>query len=275
MYQIKSAFKNKSKISPGAAIAKNPNVAIVLTDDLVSSPVRNEGGVKQEGNYTFKPGTKPVYCYMTISKQEPTYESDGEEDGISIMQKFQGFHPGDELEINELIQNLISKNVIIIYGSCEQKFKKVYGTKCAPLQLKPGFAANNDSTGHTLVFEQFAKSAYLPAHWEGDLPEGDAYAVGGLTVDALEANGLIYKLDGSAVAAATVDITSTDLTTGTYVTLIGGGGAEPATLSDGASTGATVLLKGGADWTALEGATIDLEVFANGGTTYLIERHRS
>lgn len=275
MYQIKSAFKNRNKISPGAAIAKNPNVAIVFTDDLVSSPVRNEGGVKQEGNYVFKDGAKPIYCYMTISKQEPTYESDGEEDGISIMQKFQGFHPGDELEINELIQNTLGKNVIIFYGSCEQPFKKVYGTKCAPLQLKPSFAANNDSTGHTLLFEQFAKSAYLPAHWEGDLPEGDAFAVGGLDVDALEANGLIYKLDGSEVAASTVDIASIDLTTGTYVTLIGGGGTNPATLSDGAATAATVLLKEGADWSALEGSTIDLEVFTNGGTTYLIERHRS
>ena len=62
---------------------------------------------------------------------------------------------------------------------------------------------------------------------------------------------------------------------GDTVTLIGSGGSDPATLSSGDATGATVLLNDDQDWTALENATISFEVFDNGATMYLIEKNRS
>lgn len=274
MYIDKTVTK-PNKVSPGSATAKDPNVTIIFTEDLVSEPVRNSGGVKLEGNFVFKPGKKPIQVYMTASKQEPSYESDGEEDNISVSQKFTGMHPGDELEINELIQNTLGRNCILIYGSCQQSFKKVYGTKCAPMQLKPGFAANNDSTNHTLAFEQYQKTKWLPAHYEGELPTGDPYAVGGLAIDAASEHGYQYKLAASETVSSTVDVNTVDLPAGTFLTVIGSGGSEPAVLSGGALTGATVILKDGADWTALDGASIDLEVYKAGSTTYLIERKRS
>lgn len=276
MYTPKSVFKSKTAISPGAAIAKSPNVTIIFADDIITSPVRNQGGIKMEGNFVLRAGAKPIQVYMTPSKQEPSFESDGEEDAISILQKFTGMHPGDALEINELIQYLIGRGVILIYGSCQNKIKKVYGTPCAPLQVKPTFVANNDSTGHTLAFEQYAKTSMLPGHYEGELPTGDAYNVTGAAVVVSEANGYQYKLESFATTAP-LSVENTDLAPGSFVTLIGGGGADPATLSDGAGTGsqAHILLKDGANWTALEGATIDLEVFVSGSTTYLIERKRS
>lgn len=274
MYTPKSVFKSRSGISPGAAIAKSPNVTIIFVDDIVSSPVRNSGSIKMEGNFILRPGAKPIQVYMTPSKQEPSYESDGEEDALSILQKFTGMHPGDELEINELIQHLISRGVILIYGSCQNKVKKVYGTPCAPLQVKPTFIANNDSTGHTLAFEQYAKTSYLPGHYEGELPTGDAFEVVGSDIVVDLTKGMQYKLAPFAVTAA-ISVENTDLPAGSFVTLIGGGGVDPATLSDGAGTGATILLKDGADWTALEGSSIDLEIFVSGAATYLIERKRS
>ena len=53
--------------------------------------------------------------------------------------------------------------------------------------------------------------------------------------------------------------------------LIGGGGASPATLSNGAGTAGTVQLVGGADWVALSDATIDLQVFDDGTTLFFRE----
>lgn len=45
----------------------------------------------------------------------------------------------------------------------------------------------------------------------------------------------------------------------------------PATLNSGVAGSATVLLVSGAEWSALRDATIHLEVFVDGATTYLIE----
>lgn len=273
---LKSVFKNKADFAPGASMPKSPNVTIILTDDLLATPERNSFGVKMEGNFVFKNGTAPITCYMTASKQAPSFEGDGDEDSISVKHKFEGMHPGDAIEINELVQGLLGQNVMIIYGSCSNAIKKVYGSPCAPLQLKPSFKADNDSTGHTLVFEAFQKTKYLPGHYEGVLPTGNATAVTGAAVTVSEDDGYQYKLAPFATTAS-ITIENTDLPSGTFVTLIGDGGAGPATLSSGAGTGdnADVLLVGGADWTALDGATIDLEVFKDGTTTHLIERKRS
>ncbi len=88
------------------------------------------------------------------------------------------------------------------------------------------------------------------------------------------ANGTQYQLPSYAVTAA-IDIASIDQPHGTFVTLIGGGGADPATLASGAGTAATVLLKDNTTWTALENATITFRVFDADATIYLIEESRT
>lgn len=277
MYTPQSVFKDRGNFSPGAPRGKSPNITIMFTDDLISEPVRNAGGVKIEGNYAFKPGTGPIKCYMTASKQAPTVVGEGEEDGISLLHKFEGMHPGDSLEIAELVQNVTGQNVIILYGACDSKVKKVFGTTCAPLQLKPSFQDNNDSLGYTLVFEQFQKTNRLPAHYEGELPTGNYTQVAGNVVTASKANGSLYQLAPTATSQE-IEVVNEDLDPGTFITLFGGGGAAASTLSNGAPAtgpGETILLKDGADWTALDGASIDLEVFVSAAITYLIERRRS
>lgn len=274
MFLHSNVLKNRNAISPGSAQPKLSNVTVLFADDIVAEPVRNSGGVKMEGNYALKPGAKPILVYITPSTQAPTFEGDGDEDSVSIAHKFTGMHPGDALEINEFIQNTLGKNVILIVGNCQNAVKKVYGTRCAPMQLKPTYQGDNEKTGHTLNFEQFQKSALLPGHYEGTLPEADPHDIADVTATALTvSNGYYYQVPSLAVTAA-IDVTSIDLPTGQFVTLYGGGGVAPATLSEGAGTAATVILKDGTDWTALEGASIDLEVIDGGTTTYLIERRR-
>jgi hypothetical protein len=260
--------------SAGAAAPKDPNVHIIATSDIVTWPTRDDKGVLIAGNFVLKAGAKAISVYMTSSKIKAPYESDGDEDSISVKHKFEGEHPGNELEINEFVQNWIGEPCIVIHGACSDSYKKVAGTKCAPLQLKPAGQDDNDGRKHMLVFEQFAKTGYLPGHYTGAIPTADPFTVASTGAVALSpANGYVYQLPSLAVTASVVIATST-LEHGDIVTLIGGGGAAPATLATGVAD-KSALLAAGATWTGLAGATINLKVFKAGAVTLFIEQSRA
>lgn len=272
MYVKQNVVKPLGK-SPGAAAPKDPNVTIVAVDDILTFPVTDGKGVNYAGNFVLKPGAKMYTVYMTPSKIKAGYESDGDEDAITFKQKFEGEHPGHELAIAEFVQNWTGVNSIIIYGSCSDNFKKVIGTKCAPVQLKPSLSDDNDSRKHMLVFEQFAKSGYVIGHYTGALTFADPYVVADATAIAVTAaNGYHYQLPSLDVTAA-IDIASTDLAHGDLVTLIGGGGDAPATLTSGV-TDKSALLKEGTTWVGLTGAVIHLRVYKAGAVTLFIEESR-
>lgn len=268
-------FINKViKTASGAAAPKDPNVTIIATKDILVWPARNSKKVLMIGNFVLKPNPKIAEVYMTSSKTKAPYESDGDEDAVSLKQKFEGEHPGDELEINEFIADWLGEPCIIIHGSCQDAFRKVVGTKCAPVQLKPAGQNDNDARKHMLVFEQFAKTEWLPGHFTGALPVSDPFAVVSSTaVPVNSTNGNVYQLPSLAVTAA-IAFSEISLANGSVITLIGGGGVAPATLATGV-TDKKAILKDGTTWEGLAGATINLEVFINGALTFLIEKSRS
>jgi hypothetical protein len=274
MTYIKANVAKPAGKSAGAAAPKDPNVTIVAVDDIQTWPARDENGVNHTGNFVMNTGAKMIQLYMTPSKIKAGFESDGEEDTITFKQKFEGEHPGNELAIAEFVQNWTGVNCIIIYGSCSDSFKKVIGTKCAPVQLKPSLKDDNDSRMHILVFEQFAKSGYVPGHYTGSLSFGSPFNVVSTDAVALSpANGYVYQLPSLAVTDSVVIATST-LEHGDLVTLIGGGGVAPATLASGV-TDKSALLTSGSTWTGLAGATINLKVFKAGAVTLFIEQSRT
>lgn len=256
----------------GAATPKDPNVAIYKTKDIATYPVRNGSGVLMVGDFVMKPGKFPIYVYMTGVNQAPTYETDGDVDMEGIMQKFVATHPGDTLEAHEFFQNNLGEDLIIVYGSCSDSGKRVYGTKCSPLRLKNTFKSDKDGNQHSFSFEQIQKTRFVPGFWNGEVSYAAPTATD-VTVVIAEANPTQqYKIEALAITDA-ITITSIDLEHGTLVTFIGSGGAAPATLDSGDLTGATALLT--AQWVALENATITLEVFDDGAAITLIERARS
>lgn len=259
--------------SPGAAAPKEPNVTIVAVDDILFFPTRDAGGVNMLGNIGMKPGAKMYQFYQTSSKFDGKYESEGEEDMITYKQIVAGEHPGDELAINEFIYNWTGVNVIIITGSCSDSFKKVYGTKCAPVQLKASSQDNNDGRKKMLTFEQYAKSKFLPGHYTGNLSLAEPYAAATAAFNATPENGTHYLLPALAETAA-VSFTTMTFEAGQVITLIGSGGADPATLVQGTAGDVEVLLAAGSTWTALQNAVINLQVFNAGADTYLIEVSR-
>lgn len=273
MYVRQSVVKPTGK-SPGASAPKEPNVVLVAVDDILTWPMRDAKGVRCVGSFVLKPNAKMIEVYMTPSKSKASFESEGDEDAVSFKQKYEGEHPGNELEIAEFVQNSVGVNWVIIYGSCSDNYRKVLGSKCAPMQLKPSLQDDNDARKHMLVFEQAAGSGFVPGHYTGALSFGNPTAVADAGEVALtSAGGTMYKLPSLAVTEAIVT-ESIEHEHGTIITLIGGGGAGPATLASGiVANGA--LLKDGVAWVALENAVINLQVFDAGNNKHLIELSRS
>ena len=260
-------------ISAGAGSGKD-QVTIVLAEDVAVFPPRDDNGVKMLGNFAMKPGAKMITLYTTKSKGEAPVTTDGDEDSISIKQMFNTQHPGNRLEVKEFVQNWLGKNVYILHKACQDDFFEVMGTPCAPLQLKPEKTDTNDARFWSLKFEAFAKSAYVPGHYEGELVLAAPFAVSAATdVPMLKANGMQFKLPATSTTTA-IGVDGIDFDHGTYVTLIGSGGSTAATASQGAAGDATLVLKSGTAWTALEGAVLQLQVFKAGATTYLFELSR-
>lgn len=267
MYIPISVTKPKGKSSPGASAPKDPNVTIVRAEDILSFPPRNENGVLLEGSIVMKPNAYMFQVYMTPSTIEASYTTEGEEDAEQFKHTFKGEHPGDDLEISEFIQNNTGRDLIIVYGACTESIKKVMGSKCAPMKLKTESQDNKDGRKKILNFEQIVATGFVPAHYEGALVLGDPYTASGTTLNIYN-DRLVQKLP--AVASES-DITINNITAdaGSVVTLIGGGGAETAVLEPSSK----VLLKTGANWSALEGAIIHFKVY-EGTTKMLIETHR-
>lgn len=259
--------------SPGAYKAKKPNVTIVDADDVLTYPGRDSKGVRELGNYVLIPGARMIKIYMTPETIDASFVTEGPEDGKVFKSTFKGDHPGESLEIKEFIQNWLGRPVIIFEENCRNNTMNTYGTQCSPMKLTTEFNSNKEGTKHMLTFEQPNPVEFLPGYYTGDLTFADPFANADENVNALVANGNFYKMPSTAVTAA-IDIASLDLADGEIISLIGGGGIGPLTLSSGAGTAATVILKGGSQWTALENDVINLQVVDGGATQYLLELSR-
>lgn len=277
--KILKSVPKPQNTSAGAPTPKEPNVTLVKTRDLLAYPAPDAGGVNLLGNYVLKPGAKMLQLYLTPSKSSSGFESEGDEDAVGVKQKYEGSHPGNSVEIREFILAALGEDFVIISGTCRDANKTVYGTKCSPMKLKPTFSENADGTMHAVVFEQYMRTDQVPYNYTGSIELEVAFNAVGAALSLLLANGTSYQLPAFAVELGTdVDVAALDLLHGTVVSVIGGGGEFPAVLGGGPTTGmpaVTVVLKEDTDWTALKDATISLEVFVAGATTYLIERSRS
>jgi hypothetical protein len=259
--------------SAGAGSPKKPNVTIIAVADIATYPARDDKGVLIAGNFVLNTGAQAISLYMTPSKIKAGYEPEGDEDGQTFKHKFEGPHPGDSLAINEYVQNNSGEPCIIIVENCADASKRVYGTKCAPMHLKPSGTDENENRNHMLVFEQYAKRNLVPAHYTGAIPTVAPFTVVSSTALALSpANGYVYQLPSLAVTASIAIATNT-LEHGDIVTLIGGGGVAPATLTSGV-VNMSALLVASAAWTGLAGAVINLKVFKAGSVTLFIEQSR-
>jgi len=266
----------KSAPGSGAPKGKNPNVTAIHVDDILSFPGTDANGVRLMGNIVLKAGAKSERIYMTDVNQKASHAYEGDPDAGGYKKKFEGTHPGDALEINEYIQNNNEEPFVLVYDlECGTTLRKVVGLPCNPVYLKGEFMDDNSGVKHTLVFEQRRHDRHVSKFYEGDL----SYAENVVTPDtdlALDKTaGYVYQMPAVTVAATNVTVASSNIEHKKVITVIGGGGSEPATLTAGVSGPVTVVLDNGTVWVADKDAVIHLQVFDSGTVTYLIEMSRS
>ena len=257
-----------TKAAPGAPESRDPNIVIVKTSDVLSSPNRDANGVKMVDDFVFKPGAYAIKIYATPSSIKLIKSSDGDEDAIAINQGLEYAHPGDELEINEHIQNFTGEPVIafVLTDACGggSPFYKVIGSVCTPLTLKFEGQNDNDATKNLMKYEAFKKSNKVPGFYYGTLTFAAVLATiaqDAAVVDTTPGSGQYQLTDGSAAPIAITDLTNGS--NGDVITLLGSGGTYPSTIAASEAKFETV---DGADWSALAGATITFKGFKNGAT---------
>lgn len=265
---IRLSAPRPAKGSPGAAKTAKPLITIVAAEDIAVWPTRMQDSVEMIGSFVMKPGCKMAQFYATASTQDGSYDSDGDEDAIVVNQKFACFHPGDEIESENFMQAWLGVPCIVFRDYCDGSPQKVYGTACAPVQLKTNFVSTNDKTGVDMTFEAFASTNMLAGRYTGNMTFAEPFAVPDAEIIAVNAtNGFQYKLASDAAGKA-IAFASNSLSHNDQITLIGSGGADPSELT--ASSG--VILT--SDWVALDGAVLTLQVYESSGGTVLIEKQR-
>lgn len=259
----------------GAPKPKKPNVTVVYADDVLVFPISDANGVKMLGNIVLKDGAKMERVYATIDTQKASHTFEGDPDKEGFLKMFEGSHPGDELAINEYIQNTIGVGVLVIYDvDCNTGLRKVLGTPCNPLYLKPEFTDDKDGVAHMLKFEQRMRDRFVAKFYEGELSIAENYVSPDFALAITDVNGPVYRLPVSDVADTDITVGSMTQANKKVISIVGSGGDEPATLAGGVNGSVTVLLSDGTDWVALKDAVINLQVFDAGATTYLVELSR-
>ena len=87
----------------------------------------------------------------------------------TIKQKFEGWSPGDGLELSEYVQNNLGIDMGILADNCTDGVKRLYGTPCAPMKLKAEQTDDSSGRGITLAYEQSVGSKFVPAHYDGNV----------------------------------------------------------------------------------------------------------
>lgn len=270
--------KSVAKPAPGAGApkGKNANATVVWVEDIEFFPPTNEYGVLLLGNIALKSGARMERIYMTDSTQKASHKYEGDPDAGGLMKVYEGSHPGDEIEINEFIQNSLEEPFIIITDvDCDSGMRKVYGLKCNPLYLKPEFVSDNTGIKHTLMFEQRLRDRHVAKFYQGELSFAENFEIVDPTATQLTvANGFVYEVPANT-AGDVLAITAMTIPHKKVVTLVGKGGTDPVVFNAAVFASiATVILDNGTPWIATKGAVLNLEVFDAGTVIYLKEVSR-
>ena len=206
----------------------------------------------------------------------------GEEDAENFKLTFKANHPGDEIEASEFAVNYLGRGFVIVFDKCKSNgTRKLLGSDCHPLKLKPGFKGNKDKTGFEFSFEQSTGSRSMHFEYAGSVitEESLAPSQASTALKFLEVNVNLVKIN-VGTASSVAAITTVEKNTGDIVTLLGqdSDATKAATLSSAniaTATGVVVLLKDGVAWKSLADSTISFMVLKTNTHTFLIETYRT
>ena len=245
-------------------------------------PDTDDKGVRLQGNMILQAGAFAIPMYATASSKDYSAEAQGEDDAENFKLSFKANHPGDEIEATEFAANYLGEGFVVVFDKCRSNgTRKVLGSDCHPLKLKPSFKGNKDKTGFEFSFEQTTGSRSMHYEYAGSLitEESLVPSQASTAIKFLEGNVNLVKINVGTVSSVAA-ITTVEKNTGDIVTLLGQDidSAKAATLSSAniaTATGVVVLLKDGVAWKSLEGSTISFSVFKTNTHTFLQETYRT
>lgn len=267
----------------GAPKFNNDRLVWLIPAALVDVfPDTDDKGVRLQGNIVLQNNAFAIPMYATGSTKDYAADVQGEDDAENFKLTFKANHPGDEIEATEFSVNYLGEGFVIVFDKCKSNgTRKVLGSDCHPLKLKPGFKGNKDKTGFEFSFEQSTGSRSMHFEYAGSVitEESLAPSQASTALEFLEENVNLVKIN-VGTASSVAAITTVEKNTGDIVTLIGQDTdtAKAATLSSAniaTATGVVVLLKDGVAWKSLAGSTISFRVFKTNTHIFLQETYRT
>ena len=267
----------------GAPKFNNDKLVWLIPAALVDVfPDTDDKGVRLQGNIVLQNNAFAIPMYATGSTKDYAADVQGEDDAENFKLTFKANHPGDEVQATEFAVNYLGEGFIIVFDKCKSNgTRKLLGSDCHPLKLKPGFKGNKDKTGFEFSFEQSTGSRSMHFEYAGSVitEESLAPSQASTALKFLEENVNLVKIN-VGTASSVAAITTVEKNTGDIVTLIGqdSDATKAATLSSAniaTATGVVVLLKDGVAWKSLADSTISFMVFKTNTHTFLQETYRT
>jgi len=127
----------KTGANPARPRGKDENIIIIRTKDIETFPQRDENGVKSVAlsNLVLKAGAKAISIYATPSTIKRFDTGEGDPDAKGWLANLEFEHPGDEIALEEFLENNINENLIAISSRRNWTAVKIHGTIEEPLQF--------------------------------------------------------------------------------------------------------------------------------------------
>lgn len=127
----------KTGANPGRPKGKDENIIIVRTNDILTFPTRDANGVKSVAlsNLELKPGAKAIAIYATPSSIKRFDTGEGDPDAKGWLNNLEFEHPGDEVGLEEFLENNINENLVAVSSRRNWTGVKIHGTIEEPLQF--------------------------------------------------------------------------------------------------------------------------------------------
>lgn len=168
----------KTGSNPGRPRGKNSKIVIFKWDDVDTMPERDANGIKIANDLVLNAGAQAMYIYATPSTIAITQTNEGDPDAKGFIQQIVFEHPGDEISLEEFLENNVNENLgCIVKESGNDTYRKLLGTPYEPLQFDVEAQDDNEARKNTITLKSVMRGPRI-AHYFGALPTVDGSGSG-------------------------------------------------------------------------------------------------
>lgn len=142
----------KTGANPGRPKGKDENIIIIRTQDILTFPERDPNGVQSVAlsNLVLKTGAKAIAIYATPSTIKRMDTGEGDPDAKGWIPNLEFEHPGDEIALQEFLENNINENLVALSSRRGFTSVKLHGTIEEPLQFEVDEQDDKDGLKSTI-----------------------------------------------------------------------------------------------------------------------------